>query len=215
MSSISLIAERSQASTHRPPPIIGSLTPSNASTKIASSSHPALPLTLLMTRLITTFLLVVLLSSCSRRGSVTTGPLIKDRGTFPSPSGSSQLVISSKSRSLVDYKIVDVATKKEFAPDHLFSDAMRWAAFWQDDDTLWVHSSDIGLSVWQRDPQHGFSQVWLGKENELVPTIPDEIWDSLPSSSQRQWRNLRKKASTPDGAANGSKMSPHSSSSAP
>lgn len=139
-----------------------------------------------MTRLLTTFLLIVLLSACSRSGPATPGRLITSQGTFPSPSGLSQLVIGHKSRSLIDYKIVEVATKKESAPEHLFSEAMRWAAFWQDDDTLWVHSSDIGLSVWRRDSQRGFSQVWIGKDSALVPTIPPEIWEYMPSSSKRR-----------------------------
>jgi hypothetical protein len=112
------------------------------------------------------------------------------------------LVIGSKPKSLVDYRIVDVATQKESSPDRLFSDAMRWAAFWQDDDTLWVHSSDIGLSVWRRGAQGSFSQVWLGEKSELVPTIPAEIWDFLPSSFKRPWDSLRKQISEPDSPAN-------------
>lgn len=155
-----------------------------------------------MTRLVPMLLLVMLLSACSRSGSTGTGGLITNRGTFPSPSGSSHLVIGSKSKSLVDYKIVDVSTKKASGPDHLFSDAMRWAAFWQDDDTLWVHSSDIGLSVWRREAQGSFSQVWLGEKSELVPTIPAEIWDFLPSGLKRQWDSLRKQNSEPNGASN-------------
>ena len=114
------------------------------------------------------------------------------------------MVIGSKPKSLVDYRIVNVATQKEFVPDRLFSDAMRWAAFWQDDDTLWVHSSDIGLSVWKRDSQGGFSQEWLGERSELVPSIPAAVWEFLPSSLKRQWEPLRKQNSEPDGAANGS-----------
>ena len=150
-----------------------------------------------MTRVFPTFLIVVLLSACSQSGSIGTDDLITDRGVFPSPSGSSQLVIGSKAKSLVDYKIVDVATKKESAPDRLFSDAMRWAAFWQDDDMLWVHSSDIGLSVWRRESQGGFSQEWLDERSELVASVPAEIWDFLPSSLKRQWEPLRNRTSEP------------------
>ena len=157
-----------------------------------------------MTRILPTLFLVVSLSACSRSGSTATGGIITDRGTFPSPSGSYQLVIGSKPESLVDYRIVNVATKKEFTPDRQFSDAMRWAAFWQDDDTLWVHSSDIGLSVWKRNSQGVFSQEWLGERSELVRTIPKELWSVLPSTLKRRWEPLRKQNSEPDGPANGS-----------
>jgi hypothetical protein len=105
------------------------------------------------------------------------------------------LVIGSKAKSLVDYKIVHAATNREYSPENLFSDAMQWAAFWQDDDTLWVRSSDIGLSVWKWDPQGGFSQEWLGPSSMLVPSVPAEIWDILPSSIKRQWEPLRKQRS--------------------
>jgi len=148
-----------------------------------------------MTRLFPSLFLVVLLAACSRSESTNTRELITDRGSFPSPSGSYQLVIGSKSKSLVDYKIVNVATKEEFTPKHLFSDTMRWAAFWEDDNALWIHSSDIGLSVWKRDSRGGFSQEWLGKKSDLVPTIPTELWAFLPSSLKRKWEPLRRQNS--------------------
>lgn len=152
-----------------------------------------------MIRLLLSLALVTLMIGCSRTASTGASGLITDRGIFPSPSGASQLVIGSKSNSLVDYKIINAVTKKDFFPDNLFSDAMRWAAFWQDDDTLWVHSSDIGLSVWKRDPQGDFTQEWLGTRSELIPSIPTEIWDFLPSSTKRQWEPLRKQASGGNG----------------
>lgn len=155
-----------------------------------------------MTRVFPTFLLMVVLSACSRSGSTATGGLIMHRGTFSSPSGSYKLVIGSKPKSLVDYRIVNIARRKESTPDRLFSDAMRWAAYWQDDDTLWVHSSEIVLSVWKRDSRGGFSQQWLGEGSKLVPSRPAEIWDFLPSSLKRQWEPFRKQNSEPNGAAN-------------
>lgn len=126
-----------------------------------------------------------------RYGSTEKGGLIAERGVFPSPSRAYQVEIGSKSWSLVDYKIVNVATKQEYSPKYLFSDAMQWAAYWQDDDTLWVDSSDIGLSVWKRNSQGAFSHEWLGKESDLVPTIPAEIWNFLPSCLKHQWEPLR------------------------
>jgi len=142
-------------------------------------------------------LLLVLLSACTQ--NVPDDGVITDRGIFPSPSGSSHLIIEYKSKSLVDYKIVDITTRKEFAPDKPFSNAMRWAAFWQDDDTLWVHSSDIGLSVWKRDSDGIFTQEWPGERTELVHSIPDDLWEFIPSSIKRQWESLHDHDSEPDG----------------
>jgi hypothetical protein len=100
-------------------------------------------------------------------------------------------VIFLESETRVNYRIVDTANQDEFRPGMHFSHLMRWAAFWQDDDTLWVHSSDIGLSVWKRDSQHRFSQEWLYQRSHLVSDIPIELWDYLPSSLRRQWESQR------------------------
>ena len=154
------------------------------------------------------FLFAALMSACSRDVPTRGDGLISDRGVFSSPSGSSQLVVGSSSKSLVDYKIVDVETKREFKPNFLFSDAMRWAAFWQDDDTLWVQSSDIGLSVWKRDTQGDFSHILLGERKEMIQNIPTEIWDFMPSSSKRRWEQLRNPESEPSAGENASRLTP-------
>ena len=139
----------------------------------------------------------MLLYGCAPSSPSASSNLVTDRGTFPSPSGAYELVIGSKSKSLVDYKIVSVATKQEFAPENLFSDTMRWAAFWENDKALWVHSSDIGLSVWKADSSDAYTQSWVGRDTSLVPAIPQELWDFLPSSSKRQWAALRQPNSEP------------------
>lgn len=110
-----------------------------------------------MNHLIPIFIGLSLFVGCTSSGP-SAGKLIRKRGTFPSPGGTYDLVIGKKSRSLVDYKIVELSSNQEFAPKHLFSDAMRWAAFWENDSVLWVHSSDIGLSVWKADSAGTFSQ---------------------------------------------------------
>jgi len=147
-----------------------------------------------MPRVVLLLFLIVTLIGCSRGGFTGGNKLITKRGTFPSPLGTSQLVVGSKSASLVDYKIADDTTRKEYRPAMLFSDVMRWAAFWENDHTLWVHSNDIGLSVWKRGSTGEFSQEWLGEESKLIPSIPPEIWDFLASSSKRQWEPFRKQS---------------------
>lgn len=147
-------------------------------------------------------LAVMFLYSCAPSRPSASSNLVTDRGTFPSPSATYELVIGSKSKSLVDYKIVSVATKQEFAPESLFSDAMRWAAFWENDEALWVHSSDIGLSVWKADSSGMFTQTGVGRNPSLVAKIPQELWDFLPSSSKRQWAALRQPNRVQDAAPN-------------
>jgi hypothetical protein len=117
--------------------------------------------------------------------------LIVSAGRFPSPSGPAELVIFLETATRVSYAIVKTADQEEVTPGNHFSHLMRWAALWQDDDTLWVHSSDIGLSVWKRDSQDRFSQVWLGPTSQLVTGIPNELWNYLPSSLRRRWESQR------------------------
>jgi len=142
----------------------------------------------------------LLLQACSPPSPSASSNLIKRRGSYPSPGGSYSLEIGRKSTSLVDYKIVSVSTRKEFAPKDLFSDAMRWAAFWENEGALWVHSSDMGISVWQADKNGDFTQTWLGPNSELVPKIPQEVWDYMPSSTHRHWGS-RRAGDTEQGAA--------------
>jgi len=144
-----------------------------------------------MTRLVSTLCTAILLASCSQSGPAPAGGLITDRGSFPSPLSNHILVIGSKTETLVDYRIVNAATEAEFAPKKLFSDTMRWAACWEDDDTLWVYSSDNGLSVWKRSSNSTFAQQWLIQRADLIPTIPPNLWNFLPNSLKRQWKSVR------------------------
>ena len=156
------------------------------------------PLQAHVTRQVLTVFLVALLTACSRKDPVASSSLITQRGSFPSPSGSYQLVIGTKSRSLVDYKIVNVATKQEFAPEHHFSDAMRWAACWQKGDVLWIYSGDIGSSVWRRDTKGVFTEESLADKPELIRAIPAELWSFMPSSLKIRWERFRRQNGNPD-----------------
>lgn len=144
-----------------------------------------------MTRIVSTLYAALLLAACSPNNKTPAAGLITNQGSFPSPSGGQILVVGTKPKSLVDYKIINSATRVEFAPENLFSDAMRWAACWESDETLWIHSSDVGLSVWQRNPNGNFNQHWVGDKTDLIPKIPIALWNFLPSSIKKQWESHR------------------------
>lgn len=144
-----------------------------------------------MTRLVSILYAALLLAACSPNNKTPAAELITNQGSFPSPSGAHILEVGTKPKSLVDYKIINSATRAEFAPKKLFSDAMKWAAYWEDDKTLWIHSSDVGLSVWQQNSEGAFTRAWVGHKTDLIPKIPIALWNFLPSSIKKQWESHR------------------------
>ena len=126
---------------------------------------------------------ILLVQSCSKGTTTVPSDLITSRGKFLSPNGTYELVVGKSSKSLIDYKIIRIASTDEFTPEHLFSDIMRWAFYWENDTTLWVYSSDIGTSVWKGAPDGTFSEERVGRKPELIPSIPQELYDYL---SKRQ-----------------------------
>lgn len=136
-------------------------------------------------------LVIFLLHGCFSDSSTTPDNLITGRGQFKSPKGTYDLLIGSKENSLVDYKIIRTETSEEFTPLQLFSEAMRWAFYWENDKTLWVFSSDIGTSVWKMKSDGKLSQEWVGRNPKLIESIPQELYDFLPSILRRKWNEER------------------------
>ncbi|MEX0775813.1 MAG: hypothetical protein WD042_08895 [Phycisphaeraceae bacterium] len=66
----------------------------------------------------------------------------------------------------------------------------RWFLFWSVDHELWVHSSDIGTFIWQKDPNLGYQRHTVTGGLE-VRRMPDMVFDSLPESLKRRWLPVR------------------------
>ena len=123
------------------------------------------------------------LVGCERSAKPPPG-LIVNLGDYPSPSSRYTLQVTNPKRTLVNYVIVDHESGREFAPEYDFSKVHRWALFWEGDNRLWCHSSDIGLSVWIRQNDGSFLQEWFRQGEPLIVEIPAPIYDHLSESMQ-------------------------------
>ena len=133
---------------------------------------------------------VLILSACNVNKTVSHKDIINTFGEYTLPDGSYELNVKTGKGSLIEYVITENATSKKYQPDRLFSDAMRWYFYWENDSRLWVHSSDIGLSLWKKDSGGVFKQVWANSDGKLNSQIPDEVYNHLPNMlKQRVKRN--------------------------
>ena len=69
-------------------------------------------------------------------------------GTYPCKSGKLALVVAVSSSNIVEYKILERSTGQQLVASNAGSVYQRWFFLWDDTDSLWVHSSDIGGTVW-------------------------------------------------------------------
>ena len=110
---------------------------------------------------------------------------IRRFGTFVSPDGKKQVLVTRRSVSLVDFKVIDSATSKELVKDYVGSDAMRWFLWWETPNRLWGYGSDIGYFKC-----FDFDAVGRVKETLIKGgtgmKVPKQVWDRLPSTMQKR-----------------------------
>lgn len=88
------------------------------------------------------FASLLLLAGCRAQDS--SASMVRRFGTYASPDGTKQLIVTRREKSLVDFKVVDRASGKELVADYIGSDAMRWFLYWETPSRLWGYGSDIG-----------------------------------------------------------------------
>lgn len=119
-----------------------------------------------------------------RPGGTASDTFIRRFGTFASPDGRKAVEVTRREKSLVDFKVVEVASGKALASDYVGSDAMRWFLWWETSDRLWGYGSDIGYFKC-------FDFTALGVKTTTIERgmeVPEEVWNNLPSSMQRRMK---------------------------
>ena len=111
--------------------------------------------------------------------------MFSDFGTLASDDGAWVVKTTLRSVSLVDYEICNASTGKILAQAGGFSHAMRWFMFWDSENQLWVHNSDMGpFQVWTHNGT-AFVAHKLSAGDPLLETMPDAVKDALPNSTAR------------------------------
>jgi hypothetical protein len=130
-------------------------------------------------RLLLAGIALALLSNCGRTASSPAG-VIAAPGRLASPDGSHTLTVQLATNDTVHFSVADRSGSVVFSGD-AGSKAQRWFFFWDRAGNLWVHSSDVGSSVWTR--QNGsWSQQMLRPGSPVLATMPDEVNKNLPQS---------------------------------
>jgi hypothetical protein len=134
---------------------------------------------------------VVLVSLCTafscRRTANSGGKqaVIDAAGTFPSPSGRFALTITVDTAGVVNYSIAARNSNTLIVSSNAGSKYSRWFFVWDATDDLWVHSSDIGGTVWFLRPDGSFGQdspYSAGRSSQM----PEAYFESLPQTMQRK-----------------------------
>ena len=114
-------------------------------------------------------------------------PLIRSTGKYVSPDGRFEVVVTTRSKSLIDYAISNSESQLEMASGGGFSDAQRWHLFWDKQNQLWEYNSDMGgFGYWQySDEDTSFDFVKVGKADQSL--VPQPVFDNLPNSLRRGW----------------------------
>lgn len=106
---------------------------------------------------------------------------VRKFGNFVSPDGKRRIEVIRRSKSLVDFKVLDVASGKELVNDYVGSDVMRWFLYWETPDILWGYGSDIGYFKCFEFTSGGVKETEIRSGAE----VPQEVWDNLPSTMQK------------------------------
>jgi hypothetical protein len=110
---------------------------------------------------------------------------IRRFGTFVSPDGKKQVVVTRRSVSLVDFKVLDSATGKELVKEYVGSDAMHWFLWWENPNRLWGYGSDIGyFKCFDFDAIGGIKETRI--QGGIGMKVPKQVWDRLPSTMQKR-----------------------------
>lgn len=117
------------------------------------------------------------------------GNFIRGFGTFASPYGKKKIEVTRRQKSLVDFKVLDVASGKELVKDYVGSDVMRWFLFWETPDVLWGYGSDIGYFKCFEFTTAGVKETKVQAGME----VPQEVWDNLPNVMQKRVKSRQPK----------------------
>ncbi len=79
----------------------------------------------------------------------------------PSPSGERTLHVVEADDGW-SFEIAGDDGVVDYVADRTFSPRFRLYMLWDDDDRVWVYSSDVGTYVWERDDGSWTARPWRG-----------------------------------------------------
>lgn len=99
----------------------------------------------------------------------------------------------SNTNDLIDYYVLSTKKDTLLKAPYSFNDFHNWMMYWDKHDMLWVHSSDIGSSIWIKDSLNKYKPYDILHDSIPIHLMPEEIYNNLPSSIQERVDQKRRK----------------------
>jgi hypothetical protein len=134
---------------------------------------------------------LVQLTACNRGSGKNPAGVINRAGTYiltPSVAGSQGNLILTVALTpdgnghLVTFTLADAKSNTVLASGDAGSNGSRWFFYWSASGDLWVHSSDIGSYVWQKQNDGPYKRRLV----EADMKIPTPVFNAMPSSLQKR-----------------------------
>ena len=115
--------------------------------------------------------------------------LIKKSGVYKLVDVQLTLRVFKDSQGRIDYTITDgsggvlVQAKRKFNPMH------RWGMVIDGKQRLWVHSSDVGMVLWEKCDTGAYSDKNVTQED--ANEMPKPLFDMLPRVLKKKWASSR------------------------
>lgn len=113
--------------------------------------------------------------------------LIRTDGVYLSGDSNCKLLVESNEDGNLRVTLQNAADNAVLITGTFGGIYQRWFVYWDKDDSVWIHTSDLRSSpwVWVCDPDGRYIQMRV-KSSQLVNAVPRAVMENLPTSRQRE-----------------------------
>jgi hypothetical protein len=143
-------------------------------------------------------LALVLPGGCGRGTRTAKDAAMVDRfGTYEVESSDVRIKVWKKPKSLVMFDVETRSTGGPLFSGRAGSDAMRWFLYWSSAGDLWIYGEE-GIFCWRKSPAGPYARYVITPDNlDLVPQMPQPVFERLPSCLREPWAPRRAPAPKP------------------
>ncbi len=113
------------------------------------------------------------------------GKVIVETGTYYIERNEYVISVSKDDKLMLHYSVLNEHGDKIIKSVEHASVVHRWCVFWDEENTLWVWSSDIGGFFWEKNKTGKYEQNEV-KSTEHFNKMPIEVFSFLPSSLRKK-----------------------------
>jgi hypothetical protein len=120
------------------------------------------------------------------------GGFVRNYGVYKIKQDGYVINVDKDPDGILIYQVYDSSGNLIIESNEKASVYQRWFLFWDKDDNLWVHSSDVGCSVWRKKDLGLYVNDQCTPDSAAVyKSMPDEVFERMPESVRTKWRGER------------------------